>query len=81
LYINTQEHVEENLFFKRQSEEQIEKLRHDLQQKSHLKAQLWEEVRLENTLADVQYILRNEHPKVSLETMRRLAEWKLSLSE
>ena len=69
-----QEHVEENLFIRKQEEEQLEQIRKQMEDRRRLRQQLWDEVRLENAMEDLKFILKDE--QVSPEAMKKLAEWK-----
>ena len=72
----SQERVEEDRFIRQQTEQQLASLRQAQEEKRQLRQQLWDDLRLENTMEDLQYILRDE--TISPEAMRRLAEWKTS---
>ena len=72
----SKERVEEDRFIRQQTEEQLASLRQAQEEKRQLRQQLWDDLRLENTMEDLQYILRDE--TISPEAMRRLAEWKTS---
>ena len=66
--------MEENLFIRQQEQEQLDRIRKQMEDRRRLRQQLWDEVRLENAMEDLKFILKDE--EVSPEAMKRLAEWK-----
>lgn len=72
--IPKQERVEENLYIQRKEKEQLKRIREQMEERNRMRQQLWDQMKLENAMEDLKYILRDE--KVSPEALKHLAEWK-----
>ena len=73
----SQERVEEDLWIRDQTKQQVSVIRERLEQTRRLRKQLYDEVVLGNAMEDIRHILADE--KVSPEAIKRLAEWKTGL--
>ena len=73
----SQERIEEDLWIRDQTKQQISVIRERLEETRRLRKQLYDQVVLENAIEDIKQILAGE--KVSPEAIQRLAEWKTGL--
>ena len=70
-----QERVEEQLFARRQEEQQLQHIKQKMVDCQRLQKHLCDEVALENAMEDVRFLLGPE--SISPESVKRLAEWKV----
>jgi len=73
----SQERVEENLWIRDQTKQQVSVIRERLEETRRLRKQLYDDVVLENAIEDIKQILAGE--KVSPEAIQQLAKWKTGL--